>query len=232
MASTSTARPLLEVFARVGDPAFVVDQDGHIVLWNEAAEALLGFPASDVLGRRCYEVVAGRDPFCRRFCGPSCTVMARVQSGEPVRNYDLLTAHRDGRDVWVNVTIVPVPNGEREPEYNVHILRDVTEHRQKEQILDGILKQLEERLVSLPRPREPGPPAVARRHPTLTEREYQVLQLLAGGLGAKDIAKRLQISRCTTRNHIQSILAKMGVHSTSQAIAYAYQNRLLDASVS
>lgn len=229
MATASPARPLMDVFSRIGDPAFVVDQAGHIVLWNKAAETLLGYPASEALGRYCYEVVAGRDSFCRHFCSPACAVMACVQGGEPVRNYDLLTGHRDGRDVWVNVSIIPVPSGDGDPEHTVHILRDVTEQRRKEQILEGILKQLEERLIHVPQAREAAPRAPARRHPTLTERERQVLQMLSMGLAAKDIAKRLQISRCTTRNHIQSILTKMGVHSTSQAVAYAYRNHLLEA---
>ncbi|MBI4308627.1 MAG: PAS domain-containing protein [Chloroflexi bacterium] len=226
--TTSTAQSLIDVFARIGDAAFVVDRTSRIVLWNDGMEALLGFPASEVLGRHCYEIVAGRDSFCRRFCSDTCTVMACFRNSKPVQNYDILTSHRDGRDVWTNVSIVAVPNSDGEPEFNVHVLRDVTAHRHKEQILDGILKQLEERLVHTSQAREPAPPDRAYRHPVLTEREHEVLELLSTGLGAKDIAKKLQISRCTTRNHIQSILTKVGVHSTSQAVAYAYQHRLLD----
>ena len=43
------------------DGVFAIDQGQRLVLWNKAAERLLGFQASEVLGRPCYEVLAGRD---------------------------------------------------------------------------------------------------------------------------------------------------------------------------
>ena len=65
----------------------------------------------------------------------------------------------------------------------------------------------------------------------LTEREWEVLELLAGGLAQDEIARRLVISSRTVATHIQHVLTKLGVHSRAQAVAVALRpNGLDDAS--
>jgi DNA-binding NarL/FixJ family response regulator len=61
----------------------------------------------------------------------------------------------------------------------------------------------------------------------LTPRELEVLQRLAEGDGAKEIAYELVISPKTVRSHVQRVLAKLGVHSRVQAVAMAYQHGLV-----
>jgi PAS domain S-box-containing protein len=61
----------------------------------------------------------------------------------------------------------------------------------------------------------------------LTPREREVLQALAEGLDGPEIAKRLRISIPTERNHIASILAKLGVHSRLQALVFALRHNLV-----
>ena len=62
----------------------------------------------------------------------------------------------------------------------------------------------------------------------LTDREKEVLQALAEGLDGKDIAERLNISDKTERNHIASILAKLGVHSRLQALVFALRYGIVE----
>ena len=62
----------------------------------------------------------------------------------------------------------------------------------------------------------------------LTERERQVLQLLAEGLTQTAIAGELYISPKTVGTHIQRILTKLGVHSRAEAVASAFRLRLVD----
>ena len=62
---------------------------------------------------------------------------------------------------------------------------------------------------------------------TLTERESQVLQLLAHGLANKQIAVRLGISEHTVKFHISSIYAKLGVTNRTEAVRVGVQRGLV-----
>jgi two-component system, NarL family, response regulator LiaR len=63
----------------------------------------------------------------------------------------------------------------------------------------------------------------------LTERENEVLQLLAGGLANKEIAANLGIGDQTVKTHVANILAKLGVRSRTQAALFAAQTGLIRA---
>jgi len=57
----------------------------------------------------------------------------------------------------------------------------------------------------------------------LTEREKQILQMIANGLTNKAIAKLLCIKVSTVENHIHKIYVKLNISNRSQATAYAFQ---------
>jgi DNA-binding NarL/FixJ family response regulator len=61
----------------------------------------------------------------------------------------------------------------------------------------------------------------------LTDREHEVLVLLAGGLTNKAIAAALQLSPHTVRNHVASICSKLGAHSKLEALAIATRRGLV-----
>lgn len=58
---------------------------------------------------------------------------------------------------------------------------------------------------------------------TLTERETEVLRLVAQGMGNKQIARMLEIGEKTVKTHVSNILAKLGVQSRTQAALYAVE---------
>ena len=62
----------------------------------------------------------------------------------------------------------------------------------------------------------------------LTERELEVLSLIARGLSNSDIARQLFLSEGTVRNHVSAILAKLGVADRTQAAVLAIQHGLHD----
>jgi DNA-binding NarL/FixJ family response regulator len=55
----------------------------------------------------------------------------------------------------------------------------------------------------------------------LTDRDQQVLRLLAAGLSNPEIAERLHVSRKTASHHVSHILAKLNVRNRAEAVAYA-----------
>ena len=64
--------------------------------------------------------------------------------------------------------------------------------------------------------------------PKLTDREIEVLRLVARGAANKEIAKTLFISENTVKNHIRNILDKLQMHSRVAAAMYAMRTNLLD----
>jgi DNA-binding NarL/FixJ family response regulator len=84
-------------------------------------------------------------------------------------------------------------------------------------ITPALLARLLPRLSSRPR----------GRNPDLTPREREVLTLIVEGGTNQEIADRLVLSRDTVRNHVSSILSKLGVHSKLQAAAAATQRGLV-----
>jgi DNA-binding NarL/FixJ family response regulator len=64
--------------------------------------------------------------------------------------------------------------------------------------------------------------------PRLTDREMEVLKLVAQGRNNRDIAKELFISENTVKNHIRNILEKLHLHSRMEAVVYAVREKLLE----
>ncbi len=64
--------------------------------------------------------------------------------------------------------------------------------------------------------------------PRLTDREMEVLRLVAKGLNNRDVAKQLFISENTVKNHVRNILEKLQLHSRMEAVVYAVREKLLD----
>lgn len=215
----------LQLLARSSDGVFAVDGKQRIVFWSEAAGDLLHCPASQALGKYCYEVVLGRDyadhPFCRR----DCPTIRAARRGQGVSNFDI-ACWRDGEEVWLNVSIVPVPRSVAGGPGAIHLIRDVSKRRRSERLAQAAIETVSEFMAeSLGFEAEPGPyPAP---EPRLTDREIEVLRLLADGFGTQALAKKLGLSRATVRNHIQRLLAKLGAHSRLEAVLYGARQRLI-----
>jgi DNA-binding NarL/FixJ family response regulator len=71
-----------------------------------------------------------------------------------------------------------------------------------------------------------GPPAAAAAPPRLTEREAEILRMVATGLSYKQIAARLVLSHRTVQNHVQNTLAKLHLHNRVELVRYAIEHGL------
>jgi DNA-binding NarL/FixJ family response regulator len=89
--------------------------------------------------------------------------------------------------------------------------------------LAGLVLGEYRRLSVAPVPAGSGPAV-----PRLTERETEVLRLVAKGLSYKDIAERLVISHRTVQNHVQNTLNKLQLHNRVELVRYAIEQGLDD----
>ena len=73
-----------------------------------------------------------------------------------------------------------------------------------------------------------GPGAARTDHDeALTERELEVLRLLAGGYSNREIGSALGVAERTVKNHVSAVLAKLGVRDRTRAVLRALSRRLL-----
>ena len=214
------ALPLLAALANSPDPVFVTDRHNHIVFWNRSAERVLGYSAEDVVGSSCAGALQGCDVYGNRYCSESCPVTQMAVRNETVRHFDLRFRSKDQRTVMVDVSILNL--AVRAPDHFllVHVMRPSERP-------ESPARPAEEP-VSPPR----SPLTVVRESPDararkLTSREVEVIGMLAAGHTTPEIASRLHISTLTARNHIQNVLEKLEVHSKAEAVAFAFQKRLL-----
>ena len=222
------AAALDQALARAGDGVSVVSSDGRVLLWNRAAERILGYTAREVTGRSCCEIFAGRDDHGNKVCHPGCHVMTLVRMTEPVQHFDMLVQAKGGQTVWLDMSVMSLPthgrgngyasgagNGHANGFMVMHMFRDVTATKE---------------LLAVVRERFAAPPAsegAIEGGAALTRRELEVLRLVAQGGNTRVVADKLHVSPATVRNHVQNILGKLGAHSRLEAVAYATRHRLL-----
>ena len=142
----------------------------------------------------------------------NCNVGRSVKTGDPVHSFDMRIRTKTGSEIWVNISALTVSNGLAGRDMTVHLFRDVTGARE-------IIAFIRERLAH--------PSRSLNGKGALTRRELEILKIIATGLSSKAAAERLRVSPATIRNHVQSILTKLGAHSRLEAVACAIRHHLL-----
>jgi len=201
---------LLDVLGRTADAMVAIDGEFRIIAWNEAATELLGYAPDEVLGRPCHEVLCWRDRCGDVVCDGFCPAAAPGQPDEVIETREVLGHSATGRTLWLSASTITPPVELRDRCRLVHLVREVAFPAELERVIV-------ERLGG-------WTPAVSvddGRLDVLTNREREVLRLLTEGLDGAAIAEKLVLSPATVRNHIQHILARLGVHSRAEAVALA-----------
>jgi ATP/maltotriose-dependent transcriptional regulator MalT len=191
-----------------GDTAFAVDKHGVIVLWNKAAESSLGFTANEALGQRCWKLLSGLDTNGNRHCCKKCPIREMSFKHEPVNTFQTLfnTASEKRKRFAIScLTVFDDPGSEM----LLHLCRPKTESQ------NAVQKQ-----VSM------TPPTNGQLG-ALSQREIEVLTLLAEKVSTRDIAERMAISIRTVRTHIQHLMYKLQVHKRCEAIQVGKRLKLI-----
>jgi PAS domain S-box-containing protein len=216
---------LFDSLEGAADGAFAVSEALQISYWNKAAEDLLGFDGSEVIDQYCYQILDGHGKQGFLFCKAHCQVARKAIAGEPITNYDLSVRTKKGDHRWLNMSAFTYRAGENgDKKMIVHLFRDISDKEQDRRFL--------QRLLEVARRYHDIPPEHEMRSETLldglTQREREVISLLAEGHGTGNIANQLSISPNTVRNHVQHILQKLQVHSRVEAVTYALKHNLVD----
>lgn len=212
-----TRQKLNKLVQSTGDAAFIIDDGGAIVAWNEAAEELFGRPASQAVGEQCADIIRGLDE-CGPVCSETCSVRQAVRNCQPVRNFDVHAETATGRQ-WVNVSVMIVEDRGPDEPYAMHVVRVVDVRKRLEMAMRDFVRVVANG--------DPGtgltlpPSRLNAANATLTDREIEVVRLLSQGYNATQIAHRLHVSRTTVSNHIQHAMQKLNAHSRLEAIRRA-----------
>jgi len=193
----------------IGTAVWISGPDRRIEYINRRAEGLLGIAPFEALGARCYRLIAGKGPSRSRFCGPDCPVLQLARRGLPIPPFDLSVTQRSGNTARMHVLVIPAELPGNEGRSLIHCAFD-----------RGRSHRIEHYLSSLASRAEPTSPDSDSEPPNgLTEREHEILRRLARDESLRSIARTLDVSYCTVRNHVQHVLHKLGAHSMKQAIA-------------
>lgn len=211
-------RDIRQLVESTADAAFAVDGAGVIVAWNKSAEALFGVGAAEAIDTPCRSILRGMDE-CGAVCSEDCTVRQTVGKRHPVGNFDLQVETTQGRR-WCNVSVLAANDAREGATYSIHIVREVDLRKR----LEVLVRDFVVTGTSLP-PEKSLELISATRAPAkdvdLSERELEILRLLARGEKPSAIAARLGISRTTVNNHKQHIFKKLDAHSQLEAVRRA-----------
>ncbi len=212
---------LFALLERTADAAFAISDDGQIEYWNAAAERLFGYSAEQVKHKSCSQVLQGIGPLGTRVCHGGCSVMECAGKQTEVPNFDMSVKTRSGPRLWINMSTVVFDNPRTGRRLLIHLAHDISEQKKTEQLVHKMLElsqQLGRLGESTPRPSPVSP---------LSEQERRVLQMFAEGKNSPEIAKALNISLQTLRNHLHHINQKLRTHNRLEAVMNAIQRKLI-----
>ncbi len=213
---------LLGFLEQTADAAFCVNDQGEICSWNTAAEKLFGYSSSEAIGKSCHRLLQSRGSLGTEVCTPEFYARQALEHDCPTPNFDLQVTNRSGRRIWVDLSTLVFKNGRTHPRLIVQLARDITERKQREDLLHDML-QISKQIVAISEGNGVGhPPPV----PSLSEQEQSILRQFSDGQNSAEIAQNLGITLQTLRNHLHHINEKLGTHNRLQAVMHAMHRKL------
>ena len=210
-----------------GFGAYAMSVDQVIVFWSSGAQRILGHRREDVLGRRCYEVVAGLalDGFTPE-CLTGCPSMRALRAGLSPTPIKLRMLCASGQRKLVTLTPMVVAGVLEAGPMLVHLFHDSANEADSSVDAGAVRDVLQENGASILPEHLVAEPSLENA-PALTLRELEVLRLVSQGWGTPRIADELGISYHTVRNHIRHCRRKLGAATKLDAVLTAIRRGIL-----
>jgi PAS domain S-box-containing protein len=215
---------LFALLEHTADAAYSVTNEGEIRSWNHAAERLIGYPSSLVVGRNIDDVLQARDSLGTDALAGGLEAATRRWdgTGDGIANFDLEIGTRTGQRIWVNVSTIIFDNQRTGHRLFVRLVRDMNQRRRTERLFSGMV-DLARQVLALSEASSEHAPVEP-----LSEQERRILSLFAAGRNSAAIGRELEISPHTLRNHLHHINRKLRTHSRLEAVTHAQRRGLLD----
>ena len=191
--------------------AYAMSLDQTIRFWNSGAERILGHRAENVVGRHCYEVLQNLNvDSSLEACIKGCPSLGAAGEGRTGTVFQMRMLSASGERKLVTLTPIVIPTEDSSQLMLVHLF-----HGQNNEALSTrAANAVEGVLAGYSSPRQK---AGQEKDNPLTDRELEVLRLMAAGLSNRDISKQLGVSYHTVRNHLSSIRSKLSVKRRNDA---------------
>ncbi len=212
---------LFKFLETTADAAFAVSEIGEICSWNKAAEQLFGYRAPEAVGKYCHELLNGRGALGTPVCMGRCSVQQQAATGRAIGDFDLEVSTATGARIWVNVSTLFFNDPRRGQRLIVHLARDISERKRKEELLARFVEHAREVAAAADTISHAAPVS------PLSEQEARILRLFADGKNSSEIARRLGITLPTLRNHLHSINEKLRTHNRLEAVMHALKRGLI-----
>ena len=219
---------LFALLEQTADAAYTVTDGGEICSWNGAAERIFGYQAAEVLRRNVDEVLDACDALGTDALAGGLEAATRRWDGAAggIANFDLEVRTKSGERIWVNVSTIVFRNRRTGRRLFIRLARDISQRRRTEALV-GRLADVARQVVAVA---ENGADHASDHAPVapLSEQERRILTLLADGSSSASIARTLEISPQTLRNHLHHINRKLRTHNRLEAVTHARRRGLID----
>jgi DNA-binding NarL/FixJ family response regulator len=214
----------------------VLIADDHALFRHGLEQALGGEPDINVVGEAVDGLAAAEQALT---LGPDVVLMdvrmprltgveaaARIRAGRPNVRVLMLTGSEDEQDLFAAVRAGAA--GYLLKHISIDELADAVRaaYRGEGFVAPSMVPKLLREFTSLSRLKSDGGASLVERR--LTEREVEVLRLVARGMSNKEIAGELVIAQNTVKNHVRNILEKLELRSRTEAAMYAVREGLVE----
>lgn len=201
----------------ISDPLIIMDTDHKILFINEKGAGIYGSTEQAATGRICYEVFKKTYEHCK-----DCPVEEVLKNRKSFFT-EQSEVMPDGRRIYGEVRSYPVFNDDNELIAVSTIAIDITDKKKRQKEYAAFLsRQITEKAFNKTQKDEASGIRVS-----LSDRETEVLRLVAGGCSNPEIADTLCISLNTVKTHITHIFNKLGINDRTLAAVRASKMNLI-----